>query len=105
MSTRASRPAWIAYGVLLALSLLFLAAIGIPLWEPLLLAAVLASALRGVHGWLAEKLRGKRGPAAWLVIFGVVVLVLLPITAVVWLGIQQASAGVEFIRNAIQSGK
>jgi predicted PurR-regulated permease PerM len=105
MSTRASRPAWIAYGVLLALSLILLAAIGLPLWEVLLLAAVVASALHRVHERLAARLRGKRGPAAWIVIFGVVVLVLLPVAAVVWLAVQQASAAVDFIREALESGR
>lgn len=105
MSTRASRPAWIAYGVLLALSLVVLLSVGVPLWEPLLLAAVLASALGGLHRRLAALLRGKRGLAAWILVLGVVLLLLLPVTAVAVIGVQQASAAIEFVRDAIAKGR
>jgi len=104
MSTRASRPAWIAYGVLLGLSLVLVIAVGLPLWEPLLIAAVLSAALRPLHTRLSAKLRGKRGLTAWILVLGVVILVLIPITAVAWIGIAQASAAVGFVRSAIEHG-
>jgi predicted PurR-regulated permease PerM len=105
VSTHASRPAWIAYGVLLSASLLLLAAVGLPLWEPLLVAAVLAAALRGLHRRLAALLWGRRAIAAWLLLFGVVLLVLLPIATVTWQGVEQAHAAVEFIGDALRSGR
>jgi len=48
-----------------------LVAVGLPLWEPLLLASVLTAALRPVHTRLAAKLRGRPGIALWILILGV----------------------------------
>jgi predicted PurR-regulated permease PerM len=84
---------------------LALIAVGLPLWQPLLLAAVLSTALRNLHAWLTARLHGRRGIAAWICVLGVVVLVLVPVAAISWLGIAQAGAAVEFVKDAVRTHK
>ena len=90
---------------MLAISLGLLVAVGLPLWQPLMLAAVLASLLGGLHERLTARLRGRPGIAAWLLTLGVVVLVLLPVASIAWLGVQQASAAIDFVKEGLRSGR
>jgi len=74
-----------------------LIAVGLPLWRPLLLAAVLAGALSQPHERLAEAVGG-RGLSAALVTVGVVLLLLLPLAIVSGFVIKEAHGAITFVK-------
>jgi predicted PurR-regulated permease PerM len=90
-----------AVTVLAVVSAVLLAAVGFPLWEPLLVAAVLAGTLSGLHDRLAVAVRGKRSLSAALVTVGVVLVVLVPLTLVSVLVVKEALGLVAFIRHTL----
>jgi predicted PurR-regulated permease PerM len=102
--TQQTWPARIAYGILLALALLLLGSLLWPIWEALLLAAVLAAALGRWHDWLTRVLGHRPRLSATLFTIGVVLLILGPIGAVLYYAIRQAIGAVQFIQQGLQSG-
>jgi predicted PurR-regulated permease PerM len=86
----------IAATVLLALVIM-------PIVKELFLAAVFAGVLWPAQQWLSKKLRNKRGIAAGLITFAVVVLLLGPIATMVTFIIRDGADGVTFVANALQS--
>ena len=74
-----------------------------PFAETLLLAAVLAGALYPWNERLAAGLRGRRRLAAGLMTLGVLLAILLPVTYLVVVALQQVGAGIEWVRRAVQS--
>ena len=88
--------------VLLAASLVLLAAVFFPLWKPLLLALVLAGALGGWEERLARRLGRRPRAAAGLLLVGVVVVVLIPVAAIVTFAVKEAVAGVQAISAAVE---
>jgi predicted PurR-regulated permease PerM len=90
-----------AVTVLAAASAVLLAAVGFPLWEPLLVAAVLAGTLSGLHNRLAVAVHGKRSLSAALVTVGVVLVVLVPLSLVCLLVVKEALSLVAFIRHTL----
>src|SRR4051812_19333341 len=101
---RSSSPGWITYGVLLALSLLLFAAVLLPVWKPLLVAAVLAGGLGPLHDRLARRLRGHRGLAAALLVVGVILLLLVPIAIMLAVLIPQILEGVSWVTHELGTG-
>lgn len=93
-----------AFWALLGASVL-LAATALPLWRPLLLAAVLAGALAGAHEKLAHAFGHRRWASALAVTLGVNVLILLPITTLVIMAISQASDVVHSITLFIEKAQ
>jgi predicted PurR-regulated permease PerM len=83
--------------LLLALSLY-------PLWQALLLAALLAGALSHWHEALAKRLWNQRWLSALLMTVGVLLLVLLPVAALVVSVIAQAEEAVASLRRFIAEG-
>jgi len=88
--------------VLVALALTILI-IG-PFWQAFFLAAVLAATLRPLMEWLAHRLRGRRSVSAALVTVLLLVVVLLPIGGLGAILVGQVASGVQWLREAIQSG-
>lgn len=99
-----SKSARIAFGSVLLLSLLLLAIVVFPLWRPLFMAAVLASALTPVCDWTSLRLGKRRRLAATLVTIATVLLLLLPFTVLVTLAVQEALAAYTFVRDALEQG-
>ncbi|MEI7704494.1 MAG: AI-2E family transporter [Deltaproteobacteria bacterium] len=67
----------------------------------LFMAAVLATVLGPVVAWVERRTGGKRGRAAVLVTFGLLLATLGPLTAMTALLVQQASNAVNWLTNAV----
>lgn len=85
-------------------SLLLLALSLYPLWQSLLLAALLAGALAHWHESLARRLWNQRWLSALLMTVGVLLLVLLPVAVLVVFTITQAQQTVASLRHFINQG-
>jgi len=74
-----------------------------PFATPLLVAAVLAGALFPWNERLATTLRGRRRLAAVLMTLVVLLAILLPVAYLALLALQQVGAGIEWVKQAVQS--
>jgi predicted PurR-regulated permease PerM len=88
--------------VLWALSALALIAVGLPLWQPLLLAAVLAGALSELHERCAAALGGRRSLSAALFTLGVVLLVLIPLCLIAAVVVKETLGAIAFVRHTLE---
>lgn len=75
-----------------------------PFWSAFFLAAVLAAAFDGWTGRLARLLGGRRGPAAALVVLGVVLVIVVPLAGLATVLVRQAIDGVGWVRQALAAG-
>lgn len=98
------KSAWIAFGVLLAASILLVSTIFLPLWKPLFLAAVIATATHGLYQRLARRLGGRRHLAATLMTIGVVLLLLVPFAVVGTVVVREAIQAFDFVQRAMREG-
>lgn len=73
-----------------------------PIASSLLIAAVLAGVLWPVHRQLAKYTRNRRAPAAGLLVFGVVVLMLGPLVGLSAFVVNEASEGIRFITGIVR---
>jgi predicted PurR-regulated permease PerM len=89
---------------LMVIATVLLALVIMPVVKELLLAAVFAGVLWPVQQWLSVRLRGRRGLAAGVITFGVIVLLLGPVAALVTLAIREGADGVRFVQEAVNSG-
>jgi predicted PurR-regulated permease PerM len=78
-----------------------LAAVILPIASSLIMAAVLASVLWPLQQKLARRVGNRRGLAAGLLVFGVVILMLGPFAAVAAFVVNEASAGAQFVSGAL----
>src|SRR5262245_53183267 len=90
-----------AVTILAVASAALLVAVGLPLWQPLLVAAVLAGTLSPLHDRLAHKLGSRRTLSSALVTVGVVLVVLIPLTLIGLLVVKEALALVALIRHTL----
>lgn len=74
-----------------------------PVVKELFLAAVFAGMLWPIQQWLSARLRGKRGLAAGLITFAVVVLLIGPVAMIVTFIIRDGADGVRFVSEAVRS--
>ena len=82
---------------------ILLALVIMPVVKELVLAAVFAGVLWPLQQWLAKRLRGRRGLAAGLLTFAVIVLLVGPIAAMATFVIRDGAAGVQFASEAMHS--
>ncbi len=75
-----------------------------PLWQALLVAALLAGALSNWHESLARWLWNQRWLSALLMTLGVLLLLLLPVAALVVFAIAQAEQAIASVRDFISRG-
>ena len=78
-------------------------AVALPLWQPLLVAAVLAAAVIPWHDRLSRALRGRRQLTAALFVAALVFLVLAPLAWVVSVAIREAIQAIQFVRTTLQT--
>jgi predicted PurR-regulated permease PerM len=90
-------------GALVLVSGALVLAVALPLWQPLLVAAVLAAAVISWHDRLSLALRGRRQLAAALFVAGLVLLVLAPLAWVVSVAIREAIQATQFVRTTLQT--
>ncbi len=84
-------------------SLALFAVIVQPFWQAFFVAAVVAAGLRGPMEWLTRKVRGRRSLAAALLTVGILFIVVLPVAGLGTFLVQQVLAGVDWLRNTVQS--
>jgi predicted PurR-regulated permease PerM len=85
-------------------ALVLLGAVLLPLWQPLLFAAILASVLWPIQKWLQAHLWNKRYLSATILTVGVVCLILTPLTIIGIVAIRQAIETTGWIRGAFARG-
>jgi predicted PurR-regulated permease PerM len=90
--------------ILMVLAVAMVTAVFLPLWHPFLVAAVVAGATFGAQSWLTALLRGHRYLAAAVLSLVVSVLILLPLSVLVVVGIQQLLATVGWVRRTLREG-
>src|SRR6187402_3056670 len=88
---------------LMIIATVLLGLVIMPVVKELFLAAVFAGVLWPVQQWLSKRLRGKRGIAAGLITFAVVVLLLGPVATMVTFVIRDGADGVRFVSEAVHS--
>jgi len=89
-----------AYLVVLVAASALVIAVLLPLWQPLLLAAVFTAVLRPLQTGLAKKLGDRPALSAGVLCFGVVVLLLVPLGAAVAIFLRWAPQGVGILVHA-----
>jgi predicted PurR-regulated permease PerM len=85
--------------VLTVASLVLLVIVGLPLWRPLLLAAVLAGTLSNAHERLTQKIGARRSLSSALITVAVVLVLLLPLWLLCVLVIKEAAALIAYMRQ------
>jgi len=88
---------------LIIVAILLLGLVLMPVAKELFLAAVLAGVLWPLQQWLSHRLRGRRGGAAGLITFVVVVLLLGPVATLVTFAIRDGADGLRFASEAVRS--
>src|SRR6185312_6324643 len=100
----ANRPAHVAV-VLYVIATVLLAVIARPLWQPLVLAVVLAAPLASVNDRAARALGGRRTLAAALFTTGAILIIVLPIAAAALFVVEQAIDLANVVKTTLkQSG-
>jgi predicted PurR-regulated permease PerM len=89
--------------LLLALAIVLFAVVVRPIANALCLATALAGVLWPLHKWLAGRLGGRRGLSAVLFVFGVILLLLLPIAALSVAAINEMGSGVSSVSDIVRS--
>jgi predicted PurR-regulated permease PerM len=86
---------------LILLSIILLALVVQPFAKGFFLAAVLAGALYGTHKRLTRAFRGRANLSAGVLLFGVIVALLLPLTGFTAFLLTEAAEGVRFVRETV----
>jgi len=87
--------------VLTIASFALLAAVGLPLWKPLLVAAVLAGGLSHTVDRLTHAFGGRRGLSAGVIACAVVLLIIVPLSLVGLLVVNEALGIIELGRRVL----
>ena len=90
-------------GALVAASGALVLAVALPLWQPLLIAAVLAAAVMPWQDRLSAALGGRTQLAGGLLVLALVLLVLAPFAWVVSVAVREAIQAVQFVRTTLQT--
>ncbi len=102
--TVSTKSAWIAFGVALAASIFLVTNVFFPLWQPVFMAAVLATATYRPFEFVKRRLHGRKRIAATLMTIAIVVLLLIPASVIVTVAVREAVAAFELVRSALQKG-
>jgi predicted PurR-regulated permease PerM len=100
----ATRQSHITFGLLLVASSILLAAVFLPVWKPVFLAAVLAAALSPANEKLARRLGGQRKLATTITTFLVVTVLMIPVTTIGVVVGGEAIEAYAFLRSALEQG-
>jgi len=84
------------------LSAAALVAVALPLWRPLLVAAVLAGALAHVHERLALAVGGRRSLSAALITVGGVLVLIAPLFFLIAVVVKEAFGAVAFVNRTLE---
>ena len=79
-----------------------LIAVGLPLWRPLLLAAVLAGTLSQLHERLVKATGGRRSLAAISIVVSVVLILLAPLCFIAVVVVKEALSAIAFVTHTLK---
>ena len=82
---------------------LLIGAVVLPLWRPLLVAAVLAGVLSPLYEKMVRRMGGRRSLGAALFTAATVILILIPIAAIVTIAVHEAAGVVGVVRSTVAS--
>jgi len=82
---------------------LLIGAVVLPLWRPLLVAAVLAGVLSPLYEKMVRRMGGRRSLGAALFTAATVILILIPIAAIVTIAVHEAAGAIGVVRSTIAS--
>jgi predicted PurR-regulated permease PerM len=88
--------------VLRVVSAVALIAVGLPLWRPLLLAAVLAGTLSQLHERLAVAVGRRRSLSAVMIVVGVVLILLAPLAYIGVVVVKGALSAIAFVTHTLK---
>ena len=88
--------------VLRLVSAAALIAVVLPLWRPLLLAAVLAGTLSQLHERLAAAIGGRRSLSAMLIVISVVLILLAPLGFIAVVVVKEALSAIAFVTHTLK---
>jgi predicted PurR-regulated permease PerM len=88
---------------LMIVATLLLGLVILPIVKELFLAAVFAGVLWPVQQWLSKKLRGRRGTAAGVITFAVIVLLIGPVAMMATIVVRDGADGIRFVSDAVHS--
>jgi predicted PurR-regulated permease PerM len=92
-----------AEGVVVGAATLLIVAVALPIWRPLLIAAVLAGALAPAYERSVRRLRGHRSLTAALFTTATIVLILIPLAALAMIAVHEATAAIAVVRATLAS--
>ena len=92
-----------AQTVVTAAATALIVAVGLPLWRPLLIAAVLAGALSPLYEAAVRRLGGRRSLGATLFTAATVILILIPVALLAIIAVREAAQAVALVRDTIAS--
>ena len=99
-----TRQARITFALLLIASAILLAAVVLPVWKPLFLAAVLAAALSPLNEWLTVKLRRRPKLATTITTALVFVVLMIPFITIGAVIVGEAIDAYSFLRTTLEEG-
>jgi predicted PurR-regulated permease PerM len=89
--------------VVVGAATLLMGAVVLPLWRPLLVAAVLAGVLSPLYEAAVRRLRGRRSLGAALFTAATVILILIPVALLAIVAVREAAQAVGLVRRIIAS--
>jgi predicted PurR-regulated permease PerM len=90
-----------AQAVVTAAATLLVGAVALPLWRPLLVAAVLAGVLTPKYDLLVRRLGGRPSLAALLVTIATVILILIPLAALAMIAVHEAASVIAVVHRTL----
>ena len=103
MSTPSQVTARRVFTGLVVLSVVLLALVVMPFATALFLAAVVAGALHPLHRRLTGLVRGRSGLSAGLLVIGVALVLLVPVTGLTAVVVKEASDGYRWVASTVRS--
>src|SRR3954465_8518953 len=88
--------------VLRVVSAAALIAVALPLWRPLVLAAVLAGTLSQLHERLAAAVGARRSLSAMLIVASVVLILLAPLCFIAVIVVKEAPSAIAFVTHTLK---
>src|SRR5262249_43549852 len=89
--------------VVVAAATLLMGAVALPLWRPLLVAAVLAGALSPLYESTVRRMGGRRSLGAALFTAATIILILVPVAAILTIAVREAADAIGVVRATIAS--
>lgn len=94
----------LATNILLVAALALCGALFHPIWQPLLLAAIIAAVLHGPKERLAHRLGDRPALATAIVLSSVMGLFILPLAVLTTIAVSQTVSAINFVRDALSTG-